>query len=423
MQEADSLEDRMLAIGRRARAAAVTLALAPTDQKNAALTAAARIISSKRDDILRENGGDCVKAEKAGVTGAMLDRLKLDAKRLDAIAGALNDVAALPDPVGRRISEWTRPNGLRIERVRIPIGVIAIIFESRPNVTIDAGALCLKSGNVAILRGGSEAFATSRALHRCFVQGLLEAGLPEECVQLVPTTDRDAVGHILSGLDGAIDLIVPRGGKSLVARVANEARAPVLGHLEGVCHVYVDAEADPEKAVSIVVNAKMRRTGVCGAAETVLIDKNRLKNLWPALGEALREAGCSIRADSAINEIDAATAPVSEEDWRTEYLGAIIAAGAVDGVEGAMAHIARYGTGHTDSIITENPDTARRFLAQVDSAIVMHNASTQFADGGEFGLGAEIGIATGRLHARGPVGLEELTTYKNIVHGDGQIRP
>ncbi len=417
------LEKQMLDIGRRARAAAPALARASTQQKNAALKAAAEAIASNRGDILQANEADFAKAQSAGVAGAMLDRLKLDAKRLDGVAAALEDVAALPDPVGKTISEWTRPNGLRIERVRIPIGVIAIIFESRPNVTIDASALCLKSGNAAILRGGSEAFETSRALHRCFVQGLVAAQLPAECVQLVSTTDRDAVGHILGGLDGAIDLIVPRGGKSLVARVAREARAPVLGHLEGVCHVYVDAEADAGKAVSIVVNAKMRRTGVCGAAETVLIDRKRLRDLWPAIGDALREAGCSIRADAAINELDAAVIRAAEDDWRTEYLDAVIAAGAVDGVEGAIAHIARYGTGHTDSIVTENPDTARRFLAEVDSAIVMHNASTQFADGGEFGLGAEIGIATGRLHARGPVGLEELTTYKNVVHGDGQIRP
>ncbi|MEE2691776.1 MAG: glutamate-5-semialdehyde dehydrogenase [Pseudomonadota bacterium] len=423
MSDKISIEQMMRDIGRDARAAAPALARASTAQKNAALTAAARAIAENRDAILRANAEDYARAEKAGVAGAMLDRLKLDARRLEGVAGALRDIAALPDPVGKTVSEWSRPNGLRIERVRIPIGVIAIIFESRPNVTVDAGALCLKSGNIAILRGGSEAFATSQALHRCLTQGMVEAKLPPKCIQLVPTTDREAVGSILAGLDGAVDLIVPRGGKSLVERVTKEARAPVLGHLEGVCHVYVDAEADIEKAVSIVVNAKMRRTGVCGAAETVLIDKNRLNGLWPPVGAALRKAGCAIRADAAIARLDRETSPATEQDWRTEYLDAIIAAAAVDGVDGAIEHIARYGTGHTDSIVTENAETAQRFLSSVDSAIVMHNASTQFADGGEFGLGAEIGIATGRLHARGPVGLEELTTYKNVVHGDGQIRP
>ncbi|MBB5518610.1 glutamate-5-semialdehyde dehydrogenase [Amphiplicatus metriothermophilus] len=417
-----SVKDMMTAIARRARAAAPVIARASTEKKNAGLLAAAEAIETARADILAANAEDCANAERNGVAGAMLDRLRLDERRLAGIVGALREVAALPDPVGETVAEWTRPNGLKISRVRVPIGVIAVIYESRPNVTIDAGALCLKSGNAAILRGGSESFASSRALHACFARGLEAAGLPAGAVQLVPTTDRAAVGYILAGLDGAVDLIIPRGGKSLVARVQAEARAPVLGHLEGVCHVYVDRDADIDKAVRVVVNAKMRRPGVCGAAETVLIDGARLESLWPPIGKALREAGCAIRADAAIRALDPETEPAREEDWGTEYLGAIIAAGAVDGVAGAIDHIARYGTAHTDAVVTENPDTAARFLAEVDSAIVMHNASTQFADGGEFGLGAEIGIATGRLHARGPVGLAELTTYKNVVRGDGHVR-
>ncbi|MGE0410208.1 MAG: glutamate-5-semialdehyde dehydrogenase, partial [Amphiplicatus sp.] len=373
--------------------------------------------------ILAANERDLAAAKENGLGPAMIDRLALDERRLAGVAQAARDVAALPDPVGERISSWTRPNGLVIERVRTPIGVIAIIYESRPNVTIDAAALCVKSGNAVILRGGSEALETSMALHRAFAEALRENGLSEDVAQLVPTRDRAAVGAILSGLDGAVDLIIPRGGKSLVDRVLKEARAPVLGHLEGVCHVYVDRDADVEKAVAIAVNAKMRRTGVCGAAETLLVDRAALAQLWPPLAKALREAGCRIKADAAIRKIDPLTEHAEEEDLRTEYLDAVISAAAVDGVDGAAAHIARYGTSHTESIVTENAETAEKFLSGVDSAIVMHNASTQFADGGEFGLGAEIGIATGRLHARGPVGARELTTYKNVVRGDGQIRP
>lgn len=414
--------EMMRNIGGRARAAAAEVRLAPTARKNAALNAAAAEIDKARLVVLNANARDVEAAVKNGLSAAMIDRLRIDDARLDAIVSSIRDIAALPDPVGSVISRRERPNGLAIERVRVPIGVIAIIYESRPNVTTDAAALCLKSGNAAILRGGSEAMASSSALHAAFMAGVEKQGLPADSVQLVETADRAAVGEILSGLDGAVDLIIPRGGKSLVARVQGEARAPVLGHLEGVCHVYIDGAADVEKAVSIAVNAKMRRPGVCGAAETVLIDRAGLDDLWPPLAHALRAAGCEIRADDAIHGVDPLTVCAGEEDWSTEYLAPVIAAAAVDGIDGALAHIARYGTGHTESIVTEDAQAAERFLSRCDSAIVMHNASTQFADGGEFGLGAEIGIATGKLHARGPVGVEELTTYKNIVRGAGQTR-
>ena len=412
----------MREIGARARAAAATIRMAPTDRKNAALLAAAENVRAAARTILAANAEDVETAQDNHLSFAMIDRLRLDEARLQSIIDGLRAVAALPDPVGVTITEWTRPNGLRFARVRTPIGVIAIIYESRPNVTIDAAALCVKAGNAAILRGGSEALRSSKALHRCFADALKESGLSEDVVQFVPTADRAAVGEILSGLDGAIDLIIPRGGKSLVDRVLKEARAPVLGHLEGVCHVYVDGDADHEKAIAITVNAKMRRTGVCGAAETLLVDKAQLSRIWPPIAAALRGAGCRIKADAEIRRLDPSTEPATEEDWRTEYLDAVISAAVVDGVDGAIAHIARYGTGHTDAIVTENAKTAAAFLDRVDSAIVLHNASTQFADGGEFGLGAEIGIATGRLHARGPVGVEELTTYKNVVRGTGQVR-
>jgi glutamate-5-semialdehyde dehydrogenase len=412
----------MREIGARARAAAATIRMAPTDRKNAALLAAAENVHAAARTILAANAEDVETAQDNHLSFAMIDRLRLDEARLQSIIDGLRAVAALPDPVGVTIAEWTRPNGLRFARVRTPIGVIAIIYESRPNVTIDAAALCVKAGNAAILRGGSEALRSSKALHRCFADALKSAGLSEDIVQFVPTADRAAVGEILSGLDGAIDLIIPRGGKSLVDRVLKEARAPVLGHLEGVCHVYVDGDADLEKAIAITVNAKMRRTGVCGAAETLLVDKAQLSRIWPPIAAALRGAGCRIKADAEIRSLDPSTEPATEEDWRTEYLDAVISAAVVDGVDGAIAHIARYGTGHTDAIVTENAKTAAAFLDRVDSAIVLHNASTQFADGGEFGLGAEIGIATGRLHARGPVGVEELTTYKNVVRGTGQVR-
>ena len=423
MTSESTLIEEMHAMGVAARAAAKTLRLAETDQKNMALREAAKTITATAPTVLRANEHDVATAKDKGLAPAMIDRLTLTADRLDAIVASLHEIAALPDPVGAVISRRDRPNGLVIERIRTPIGVIAVIFESRPNVTIDASALCLKSGNVAILRGGSEATATSQALHQCFVHGLGAAGLPASASQLVNTTDRAAVGEILKGLDGAIDLVVPRGGKSLVARVQSEARAPVLSHLDGVCHVYLDRDADCVKAVAISVNAKMRRTGVCGAAETLLIDRAALVTLAPPVIAALRDEGCRLLGDEAVRAIDATIAPAREEDFATEFLDAVISIAAVDGVDGACAHIAAFGSGHTESIVTENRNAAEAFFAGVDSAIVMHNASTQFADGGEFGLGAEIGIATGKLHARGPVGLEELTTYKNIVRGDGQCRP
>ncbi|MBI1365963.1 MAG: glutamate-5-semialdehyde dehydrogenase [Alphaproteobacteria bacterium] len=413
----------MSELGRRARAAAETARLAEPPQKTDALLAAAEAIDQAKAAILEANAADQAAAMKAGAAAPLLDRLRLDEARLASIATAIRDVARLPDPVGEIIERRQRPNGLVIERVRTPIGVIAIIYESRPNVTADAAALCLKSGNAAILRSGSEAFRTSRAIHAAFVRGLKEAGLDADVAQLVPTTDRAAVGAILSGLDGAVDLIVPRGGKSLVERVQREARAPVLGHLEGLCHVYVDRSADLNKAVDIVVNSKMRRTGICGAAETLLIDRARLAELWPPIAAALRAAGCEIRGDEIIRSADPKVTPASEDDFHTEFLDAVISAKAVEGVNGAVRHIAEYGTHHTESIVAEDRAAAEEFLKRVDSAIVIHNASTQFADGGEFGLGAEIGIATGRLHARGPVGVNELTTYKNIVRGTGQTRP
>ncbi|MEO1242328.1 MAG: glutamate-5-semialdehyde dehydrogenase [Pseudomonadota bacterium] len=417
------IEKLMNAMGQSARGSASVLRAAAPDQKNMALLETASAITANAKKILDANADDLTRARASELTPAMIDRLMVDDTRLAAIAQSLKDIAALPDPVGKKISTTTRPNGLKIERIRTPIGVIAVIFESRPNVTIDAGALCLKSGNAAILRGGSEAIETSKALHACLKQGLTAAGLPETCVQLIPTTDRVAVGAILSGLEGAIDLIVPRGGKSLVARVQKEARAPILSHLDGICHVYVDGDADLEKAVAITLNAKMRRTGVCGAAETLLIDQKILPEFLPIIANALAAAGCTLKGDAASCEIVPSIEAASTSDFHTEYLDAVISIASVDGVEGAIRHIADYSSGHTESIITENGTAAARFISAVDSAIVMHNASTQFADGGEFGLGAEIGIATGRLHARGPVGLEELTTYKNVVYGEDHIRP
>jgi len=418
-----SLDKMMLSMGDAARRAAAMLRGATTQSKNQALIETSEAIKKNAEDIFTANRADIERAKVKELSSAMLDRLAIDETRLQEIVASLHTIAALPDPVGAQISTTTRPNGLKIERIRTPIGVIAIIYESRPNVTIDAGALCLKSGNASILRSGSEALETSRALHQCMMEGLRHAGIPEQAIQLVPTSDRGAVGAILSGLDGAIDLIIPRGGKSLVERVQREARAPVLSHLEGICHVYVDEHADLAKAIAIVINAKMRRTGVCGAAETLLIDKKILQDFLPIITAALMKAGCRIKGDTRVNALDPTLEPATSEDFHTEYLDAVISVAAVDGVEGAISHIAKYSSGHTDAIITEDNATAKRFLTAVDSAIVMHNASTQFADGGEFGLGAEIGIATGRLHARGPVGLEELTTYKNIVHGVDHIRP
>ena len=413
----------MLRIGAAARAASRELALASPALKNEALTAAAHAIRASVAAILEANAKDTEAARGRGTPNAFIDRLTLNASRIGAIATSLEDIARLEDPVGAVLTSWQRPNGLVIERVRVPLGVIGIIYESRPNVTADAGALCLKSGNAAILRGGSESQHSSRAIHACLVEGLKAAGLPEATIQLVPTTDREAVGHMLKGLDGTVDVIVPRGGKSLVARVQDEARVPVFAHLEGLCHTYVDRAADLDMAREIVLNAKMRRTGVCGATETLLVDRAAPAGHLPALVTALIEAGCAVRGDEATQQVDARVTPATEADWSTEYLDAIISLKLVDGVDGAIEHIARYGSQHTDAIITASQETAARFLQRVDSAIVLHNASTQFADGGEFGFGAEIGIATGKMHARGPVGVEQLTSFKYVVRGAGQVRP
>ena len=418
----DDITSYMEGLAAKARAASRVMVSASTERKNAALTKAAALIRERAGEILEINAGDLSVAKAKGQDAAFLDRMALSPERMEGIAKALEDIAALPDPVGKSISKWTRPNGLEIERVRTPIGVIAVIYESRPNVTVDAAAIAVKAGNAVILRGGSECIKTSKALFDCFHDALEVAGLPDGAAQFVETPDRAAVGALLSGLGGRIDLVIPRGGKSLVARVQSEARVPVLSHLDGICHVYVDRDADVKKAVDIVVNSKMRRTGVCGAAETLLIDETIAETVWPKLASALRKKGCELRGDEALEAIDPEIASASEEDFLTEYLAPILSVALVDGVGGAIAHIAKYSSSHTESIVTENAETAARFLNEVDSAIVMHNASTQFADGGEFGLGAEIGIATGRLHARGPAGVEELTTYKNVVRGTGQVR-
>ena len=418
-----SVANVMAALGRKARAAARALALAPTAAKNAALQEAAREIRVQTVAIIAENKRDLVAAKAAGVTPAFLDRLALDEKRVEAMARGLEEIAGLPDPVDTVLAKWIRRNGLEIERVRVPLGVIGIIYESRPNVTADAGALCLKAGNAAILRGGSDSHNSSRAIQACLAHGLRAAGLPETAIQLVPTIDREAVGLMLKGLDGAIDVIVPRGGKSLVERVQEEARVPVFAHLEGICHTYVDCSADLAMAKAIAVNGKMRRTGVCGATETLLVDAAAPAGHLPALIGALIDAGCKGRGDAAARKTDARVEPATEQDWSTEYLDAIISVKTVDGVDGAIAHIQQYGSQHTDCIVAQDREAAARFLAHLDSAIVLHNASTQFADGGEFGMGAEIGIATGRLHARGPVGVEQLTTFKYVVRGTGQTRP
>ena len=404
----------------KARTAARHMAGVDDAVKAAALIGAAQALRDRMPDILAANAQDVDAAVAAGISPAMLDRLKLDVARVAAIASAVEQVATLDDPVGKIIDRSERPNGLLMERVRVPVGVLGIIYESRPNVTADAAALGLRSGNAVILRGGSEAVHSNRAIHAAMVQGVTQAGLPAEAIQLVPTQDRVLVGDMLRA-QGQIDMIIPRGGKSLVARVQDEARVPVLAHLDGICHSYVHKDADPDMAQAIVVNAKMRRTGVCGATETVLIDQD-----YPApaaLITALLDAGCEVRADDVLMELDARTVSAEPQDWDTEYLDTVISACVVSGIDEAMAHIARHGSHHTDAIITQNASAAARFLAEVDSAIVMHNASTQFADGGEFGLGAEIGIATGRLHARGPVALEGLTTYKWVVRGQGQTRP
>jgi glutamate-5-semialdehyde dehydrogenase len=421
--EGSDIAALMHELGRAAKDAARLLALAPTAQKDAALAAMAAAIRVHKDDILAANAQDLAEAKAAGATSAFVDRLALDDKRVAAMADGIDVVRALADPVGTVTERWTRPNGMTIERVRVPLGVVGIIYESRPNVTADAAALCLKAGNAAILRGGSESYRSNRAIHAALAEGLRQARLPEAAITLVPTRERAAVGMMLAGLDGAIDVIVPRGGKSLVARVQAEARVPVFAHLEGVCHVYVDKAADPAMAKTIVLNAKMRRTGVCGAAETLLIDRPAASAQLKPLVAMLLEAGCEVRGDEATRAADARVKPASEEDWSTEYLDAIIAAKVVDGVDDAIRHIERYGSHHTDSIVTQDQAAAEKFLREVDSAIVLHNASTQFADGGEFGFGAEIGIATGRFHARGPVGVDQLTSFKYRVRGSGQIRP
>ena len=413
----------MREIGQRTRAAARKLALASTAEKNRALAAMATAIRAQKSEILAANAQDLAEAKAAGATTAFLDRLALDDARIAAMADGIEVVRGLADPVGKVTESWTRPNGMTIERVRVPLGVVGVIYESRPNVTADAGALALKAGNAVILRGGSESHRSARAIHAALALGLKQAGLPEDAISLVPTRDRAAVGMMLEGLDGAIDVIVPRGGKNLVGRVQAEARVPVFAHLEGVCHVYVDKAAALEMAKSIVLNAKMRRTGVCGAAETLLVDRAAEATHLKPLIAMLIEAGCEVRGDAAAQKADNRVKPASEEDWSTEYLDAIITAGVVDGVEAAIDHIERYGSHHTDAIITEDKQAAEKFLREVDSAIVLHNASTQFADGAEFGFGAEIGIATGRMHARGPVGVEQLTTFKYRVRGSGQTRP
>ena len=413
----------MRQIGLDAKAAAIRIARATRAEKDMALAAAARQLRDRTDAILAANAVDVDAARQAERPSAFIDRLTLTTDRVEAMAAGLEAIAALDDPVGTTIAEWRQPNQLKIERVRTPLGVIGVIYESRPNVTADAGALCLKAGNAVILRGGSESYHSARAIHACLAAGLEAADLPATAIQLVPTTDRAAVGEMLSGLDGALDVIVPRGGKSLVARVQDEARVPVFAHLEGICHVYWDRGADIEDAVPIVVNAKMRRTGICGAAETLLVDREAPEGHLAAAVTALLDAGCEVRGDEAVCAVDKRVVPATEADWGTEYLDAIISVKQVDGVDDAIQHIAKYGSNHTDCILTECYGTAALFLQRVDSAIVLHNASTQFADGGEFGMGAEIGIATGKMHARGPVGVEQLTSFKYIVRGAGQTRP
>lgn len=411
----------MQGLGHAAKSAAAVLAQATTAAKNVALTAAAAAIRQQQAELLAANRADVERATQRGLSASLLDRLTLNEARVESMAKGIEDIVSLADPIGGVIARWTRPNGLKIERVRVPLGVVGIIYESRPNVTADAGALCLKSGNAVILRGGGESSRSSRAIHACLVTGLRAAGLPEAAIQIVPTTDRAAVGYMLSSMADFIDVVVPRGGRSLVERVQAEARVPVIGHLEGNCHVYVDRDADLTMAREVVLNAKLRRTGVCGSAETVLFDRNG-SAAAPVL-KALLDAGCEVRGDETLQKLDARIVAATEADWYTEYLDSIIAARTVDGVEAAIAHIGKYGSAHTESIITANQATAERFLGSVDSAIVLHNASTQFADGGEFGMGAEIGISTDKFHARGPVGVEQLTSYKYVVRGTGQVRP
>ena len=417
------LEKELILMGKNARKASQILTLANSDLKNSALEAMAVDIEKNKENILEANIKDVEKAKANNISKSFLDRLILNDERIESISDGLREIIKIEDPVGQTMSKWDRPNGLNIERVRTPLGVIGVIYESRPNVTADAGALCLKAGNAVILRGGSESYYSSNAIYNSLKNGLIKAGLPEHSIQIIPTTDRNAVGYILSGLNDSIDVVVPRGGKSLVERVQNEAKVPVFGHLEGICHVYIDKDADVKKAIEVTVNAKMRRTGICGAAETLLIDKENADIFLPKLAEALEDLDCELRGCNNSLKIINDMIPAEENDWSTEYLDAIISVKIVDGIRGAIDHINSYSTSHTDSIITENIKTADIFLKEIDSAIVMHNASTQFADGGEFGMGAEIGIATGRFHARGPVGVEQLTSFKYIVRGSGQVRP
>ncbi|HEU4618997.1 MAG TPA: glutamate-5-semialdehyde dehydrogenase [Gammaproteobacteria bacterium] len=417
------LHGEMMAIGRAARAATAELARAPAAAKSAALRAAAAEIRKSSAAILAANAEDCAEAKRRSLGAAMLDRLALDERRIDAMARGVDEIAAMADPVGRVLAAWDRPNGLRIERVSVPLGVIGIVYESRPNVTADAASLCLKSGNAVILRGGSEAARSNAAILACLVRALRAAGLPETAVQSVPTQDREAVGILLRDMTAYVDVVVPRGGKSLIARVQQDARVPVIGHLEGICHTYVHEAADLEMARRVVVNAKMRRTGICGATETLLVDRGCAATHVPALVADLRAAGCEVRGDAAVQSLAEDVVAASADDFGKEFLDAIIAVKVVDGLDAALEHIRRYGSGHTEAIVTDNAAAAERFLRELDSAILLHNASTQFADGGEFGMGAEIGIATGRIHARGPVGAEQLTSYKYVVRGTGQTRP
>jgi len=421
--EAPEIGLEMMALGRAARAASSELATSSREQRDLALRSAAEALRSSEQTILEANALDLTAAQKAGMSSAMLDRLMLDHERIDAMANGLESIAALPDPVGRILAEWDRPNGLNIQRVAVPLGVIGIIYESRPNVTADAAGLCLKSGNAVILRGGSDSFESSHAIFECMRAGLEKAGINGETIQMVPTRDRAAVGFLLSSMASLVDVVVPRGGKNLIKRVQDEARVPVIGHLEGICHVYLHSSADATIARDVVVNAKMRRTGICGAAETILVDEDVAQTLLPDVCDALLEAGCEIRGDESVVAIVPAATRATEEDWVTEYLDSIVSIRVVAGIDAAIGHIATYGSGHTESIIAADIPAAEHFLRSVDSAIVLHNASTQFADGGEFGMGAEIGIATGRVHARGPVGAEQLTSYKYMVRGAGQVRP
>ncbi len=416
------ISELMDSMGKAARCAARSLALSSGATRNQALIAAAAAVRSDIDKILHANKADIEVATERELSPAMLDRLMLDATRIESIAAGLEAIAELPDPIARVTAEWDRPNGLQIQRVTVPLGVIGIIYESRPNVTADAAALCIKSGNAAILRGGSESVQSNNAIYECMRNGLRDAGLDDKAVQIVPTTDRAAVGYLLSSMVEWIDVVVPRGGKSLIKRVQDDARVPVIGHLEGICHVYLHTAADAEMSRDLVLNAKMRRTGICGAAETLLVDAAIATTVLPDVARALSAAGCEIRGDEKVRAILSDAVPAAAADWSTEYLDAIISVRIVDDIDAAISHIAKYGSGHTEAIVTDDPGAADKFFREVDSAILLHNASTQFADGGEFGMGAEIGIATGRIHARGPVGANELTSYKYVVRGSGQVR-